>query len=142
MASVKKVRGSRIRGEENKENFIIDSVVESKEVRRIKSSKIRVRGKDIDEGNSSSIKRNSEVSSMKKIGSRKLRLERREEVEEKMDQKIEQEDNLSITVMILILVICFVVGIVLGYLLYRLAIDNTNVLHICSFSNLYKFLCQ
>ena len=29
--------------------------------------------------------------------------------------------------MILILVICFVVGIVLGYLLYRLAIDNTNV---------------
>lgn len=138
MASVKKVRGSKIREKENKENFIVDSIAESKEVRRIKSAKI----KNIDEVNSSSIKINSEVSSMKRIGSRKLRLERREEVEEKLDQKIEQEDNLSIMVMLFILIICFVVGIVLGYLLYRLAIDNTNVLHICSFSNIYKFLCQ
>lgn len=54
-----------------------------------------------------------------------------EEVEEeKLDKELETEDNMSFAVMALILVVCFVVGILVGYLLYRLAIDNSNTLSI------------
>ncbi len=50
--------------------------------------------------------------------------------DEKIDRELEVEDNMSIATMLLILIICFVVGIVVGYLLYRLAIDNSNTLSI------------
>ena len=46
----------------------------------------------------------------------------------KLDKELETEDNMSFAAIILILVVCFAIGIVVGYLLYRLAIDNSNTL--------------
>lgn len=129
MASVKKVRGSRIRGEENKEEFLIDAVEKSTTAKKIKNAKIRTKSESMTDVDASSFEQRESISSAsKKIGTRKIRLEKVEDEEQVLDHEIEQEETISITVMVLILVACFVVGIVLGYMLYRLAIDSSAVI--------------
>lgn len=63
-----------------------------------------------------------------KVRTRKLRKISDEMREDSLDRTITREDNFSIGLMIAILVGCFVVGIAVGYILYKLAIDNSNTL--------------
>ena len=53
--------------------------------------------------------------------------------EDVSDKEIEVEDNMSFALMIFILAMCFIVVTVVGYLLYRLAINNSNALFIYDF---------
>ena len=57
----------------------------------------------------------------------------KENFEDKIQENVE---NVSIAMIALILIGCFVVGGVLGYLLYKVAINNSNVLSII-FSGLF-----
>ena len=69
-----------------------------------------------------------------RIKTRKLHiLDSNDNEEQELDREIEQEDNFSIVLMILILVVCFVVGITLGYILYRIAINSSNVMLIVKY---------
>ena len=56
------------------------------------------------------------------------------EVEEisvdEIDKEIENDDNMSLALIFFIVVMCFIVGIVVGYIIYRLAINTSNVLFI------------
>ena len=72
-----------------------------------------------------------------KVKGRKIRVSNNEKEidkevieEDKLDREIETEDNMSFALMIFILAMCFIVGTVVGYLLYRLAINNSNALYI------------
>ena len=61
-----------------------------------------------------------------------------ESEDQKLDRQLENDDNMSFAVIILILIVCFVVGIFVGYLLYRVAINNSNTMFIVyNFSNLF-----
>jgi len=115
MADSKKVKAKKLHiNEENyeKNKFCIENV-------ELKSSEERLDKKEsIDT-----------VKSEKKIKGRKLKDYEKERLEEeRLDKEIEGEDNLSIGLIVVILVVCFVVGIAVGYILYRLAIDSSNVL--------------
>lgn len=63
-----------------------------------------------------------------KIGTRRIRGLEITREEQKLDRELENEDNLSITVMIAILVFCFIIGISLGYILYRIAMNSSNMM--------------
>lgn len=65
-----------------------------------------------------------------RIGTSRLRGFELTQEEQKLDRELENEDNFSITVMIVILVLCFVVGILLGYVLYRIAMNSSNVMFV------------
>ena len=65
-----------------------------------------------------------------KVKGRKLKISNLDVEEIKLDKEIEKSDNLSITVMVIILILCFVIGGILGYMLYRIAINNSNYLFI------------
>ena len=121
----KKLRGSKIRGMESKNarnsgkrTTIFDDIEPSVCVEKVSNEKY------------------------KRVGSRKIRksnilddmeIDFLNNKEEQLDKEIDSEDNLSITLMIIILVVCFVVGIFLGYMLYRIAINSSNVMFIVKY---------
>lgn len=121
----KKLRGSKIRGMEfnNARNSgnrttIFDDIEPSICVERVSNEKY------------------------KRVGSRKIRksnilddkgIDILNNKEEQLDKEIAKEDNLSITLMVIILVVCFIVGIFLGYMLYRIAINSSNVMFIVKY---------
>ena len=52
-------------------------------------------------------------------------------VVDKTDKELENDamydENISIAMLIFIICFCFIVGILLGYLLFRIAINNSNI---------------
>lgn len=73
---------------------------------------------------------NNNVKKQKKVKTRRIRMMYTDKEEKELDKAIENEENFSITVMVIILVLCFIVGISLGYVLYRIAINSSNVMMI------------
>ena len=63
------------------------------------------------------------------------------EIEELKDDVQENVENISIAMIILIIVICSIVGTIIGYMLYRIAISNSNdILFNCVFRSLHIFM--
>ena len=108
--------------------------VEEKNVNKTSSKKTQKKTLDdvlgkVDSSRSVALERRTR-SVNKNLKGRKLKVTNEDLDEKKLDKEIENEDNLSITLMIVILLACFVVGGILGYMLYRIALNSSNVLSI------------
>ena len=121
MDDTKKIRGRKIKVDQenkkvissNSKNVNNDEVVK-KTVKNKKIKKVMI----LDEN----------VSDIKDVKSKHIDSDLTDEQEDRLDMEIEHKDDLSITLMICILVLCFFVGISLGYMLYRIAINSSNVM--------------
>lgn len=152
MSDVKRIKGNKIKNKKNEideTSIFNDDLMVQEDVLNFKKIKTRKIGNsgilskkeliqekvNIDDpfySSKENIKTNEVVAhgSKKVVGSRRIHGFDSKSSEQKLDKEIEIEDNLSIMVMIIILIICFLVGISLGYMLYRIAINSSNVMFI------------
>lgn len=139
MADTKKIKSRKIKGFSTKEEVVANmDTIEIEEKNDVKAYKIKegvtkVKSRKIQKGASSEKTTKKTVQNSKKVKSRKIRMSFTTKEEQQMDRQMEKEDNLSVVVMIIILVLCFVVGISLGYVLYRIAINSSNVMFIVKY---------
>lgn len=80
---------------------------------------------------------NKEIS--KKIHGKKIKLSNLNIEEKNKDKEYEIENNISIIAIFLILIFFFIFGCVIGYMLYKIAINNSNTLLI-NLGYIYKFM--
>lgn len=149
MSDIKRIKGSKIKEVKLKEGKSLASDVEvekkaiqeysNQEVVPSRKLKQSVDSVKIDVENSNKVTGEVLLSGRReifygekfhKIGTRRIRKLGVSREEKKLDREIEGQDNLSIMVMIIILVLCFIVGIMLGYMLYRIAMNSSNVMFI------------
>lgn len=141
MSDTKKVKARKIKvsstkgvvSEENQDNILYNNATKVK-ARKIKNNvSVEITENVNQEFVENKINLEKSVNSSKnrkKVKARKIKMTYTDKEEKELDKAIENEDNLSITVMIIILILCFIVGIFLGYVLYRIAINSSNVMMI------------